>query len=99
MRVRVRSGHRKEPPCPEPGLPTRFTIGLGGVWSNVSALEYLRKQWNRTDSTDGDITSYAVTPTGDATSSSSTATAGSASASTRAAPPTEPGPSSSRARH
>jgi alpha-L-fucosidase len=41
-------------------LPQSITIDLGGVWSNVSTLEYLPKQWNRTDSTDGDITSYAI---------------------------------------
>jgi alpha-L-fucosidase len=41
-------------------LPQSITIDLGGVWSNVSTLEYLPKQWNRTDSTDGDITSYTI---------------------------------------
>ncbi|ANS62431.1 calx-beta domain-containing protein [Streptomyces lincolnensis] len=41
-------------------LPQSITIDLGGVWNNVSALEYLPKQWNRTNSTDGDITSYTV---------------------------------------
>ncbi|MEV6592643.1 alpha-L-fucosidase [Streptomyces acidicola] len=41
-------------------LPQSITIDLGGVWSNVSTLEYLPKQWNRTDSTDGDITSYTL---------------------------------------
>ncbi|WP_329416632.1 alpha-L-fucosidase [Streptomyces sp. NBC_00704] len=41
-------------------LPQSVTIDLGGVWSNVSTLEYLPKQWNRTESTDGDITSYTI---------------------------------------
>jgi len=43
-----------------PSLPHSITIDLGGVWSNVSTLEYLPKQWNRTESTDGDITSYTI---------------------------------------
>jgi alpha-L-fucosidase len=41
-------------------LPQAITIDLGGVWSNVSTLEYLPKQWSRTNSTDGDITSYTI---------------------------------------
>jgi len=41
-------------------LPQSITIDLGGVWSNVSTLEYLPKQWNRTNTTDGDITSYTI---------------------------------------
>lgn len=41
-------------------LPHTVTVDLGGVWSNVSTLEYLPKQWNRTGSTDGDITSYTI---------------------------------------
>ncbi|ONI91057.1 alpha-L-fucosidase [Saccharothrix sp. ALI-22-I] len=41
-------------------LPQSITIDLGGVWSNVSTLEYLPKQWNRSNSTDGDITSYTI---------------------------------------
>ncbi len=41
-------------------LPQSVTIDLGGVWSNVSTLEYLPKQWNRNNSTDGDITSYTI---------------------------------------
>ncbi|MFD3505789.1 alpha-L-fucosidase [Streptomyces sp. NPDC058676] len=43
-----------------PALPHSITIDLGGVWSNVSTLEYLPKQWNRSNSTDGDITSYTI---------------------------------------
>ncbi|KFF96155.1 alpha-L-fucosidase, partial [Streptomyces scabiei] len=43
-----------------PALPHSITIDLGGVWSNVSTLEYLPKQWSRNDSTDGDITSYTI---------------------------------------
>ncbi|BFV55039.1 hypothetical protein KCMC57_up01430 [Kitasatospora sp. CMC57] len=41
-------------------LPQSITIDLGGVWSNVSTLENLPKQWNRNNSTDGDITSYTI---------------------------------------
>ncbi|MFD5747466.1 RICIN domain-containing protein [Streptomyces sp. NPDC127033] len=41
-------------------LPQAITVDLGGVWSNISTLEYLPKQWNRTNSTDGDITSYTI---------------------------------------
>ncbi|MFJ9380892.1 RICIN domain-containing protein [Streptomyces sp. NPDC101455] len=41
-------------------LPHSITIDLGGVWSNVSTLEYLPKQWNRTESSAGDITGYTV---------------------------------------
>ncbi|WP_257234871.1 discoidin domain-containing protein, partial [Streptomyces sp. JV178] len=43
-----------------PALPHSITIDLGGVWSDVSTLEYLPKQWNRSNSTDGDITSYTI---------------------------------------
>ncbi|MDC2947374.1 alpha-L-fucosidase [Streptomyces heilongjiangensis] len=46
-------------------LPQSITIDLGGVWSNVSSLEYLPKQWNRTNSTDGDITSYTISTSTD----------------------------------
>ncbi|WP_037684266.1 RICIN domain-containing protein, partial [Streptomyces griseus] len=48
-------------------LPHSITIDLGGVWSNVSTLEYLPKQWNRSNSTDGDITSYTVSTSTDGT--------------------------------
>ncbi|MET8947072.1 RICIN domain-containing protein [Streptomyces sp. NPDC004542] len=48
-------------------LPQSITIDLGGVWSDVSALEYLPKQWNRTGSTDGDITSYTISTSTDGT--------------------------------
>ncbi|WP_328675029.1 alpha-L-fucosidase [Streptomyces sp. NBC_00343] len=48
-------------------LPHSITIDLGGVWSNVSTLEYLPKQWSRTDSTDGDITSYTIYTSTDGT--------------------------------
>ena len=41
-------------------LPQSITVDLGGVWSNVSTLEYLPKQWGRNESTDGDITSYTI---------------------------------------
>lgn len=46
-------------------LPQTITIDLGGVWSNISTLEYLPKQWSRTDSTDGDITSYTISTSTD----------------------------------
>ena len=41
-------------------LPQAVTIALGGVWSNVSTLQYLPKQWNRSGNTNGDITGYKV---------------------------------------
>lgn len=41
-------------------LPHSITIDLGGIWSNVSTLEYLPKQWSRSNATDGDITSYTI---------------------------------------
>ncbi|WP_199788650.1 RICIN domain-containing protein [Streptomyces sp. 351MFTsu5.1] len=50
-----------------PALPHSITIDLGGVWSNVSTLEYLPKQWNRTNTTDGDITSYTISTSTDGT--------------------------------
>jgi alpha-L-fucosidase len=46
-------------------LPQTITVDLGGVWSNISTLEYLPKQWNRTNSTDGDITSYTISTSTD----------------------------------
>ncbi|MEU0412892.1 RICIN domain-containing protein [Streptomyces griseorubiginosus] len=48
-------------------LPHSITIDLGGVWSNISTLEYLPKQWNRTGTTDGDITSYTISTSTDGT--------------------------------
>lgn len=48
-------------------LPQSITIDLGGVWSDVSSLEYLPKQWSRTNSTDGDITSYTILTSTDGT--------------------------------
>ncbi|RSM65579.1 alpha-L-fucosidase [Actinoplanes sp. ATCC 53533] len=41
-------------------LPQSITLDLGGVWSDISTLEYLPKQWNRHYLTDGDITSYTI---------------------------------------
>lgn len=55
-------------------LPNALTIDLGGVWSNVSTLEYLPKQWNRNDSTDGDITSYTIHTSTDGTNFTQVAT-------------------------
>ncbi|WP_405970487.1 RICIN domain-containing protein [Streptomyces sp. NBC_00988] len=55
-------------------LPHSVTIDLGGVWSNVSTLEYLPKQWNRTNSTDGDITSYTIYTSTDGTAFTQVAT-------------------------
>lgn len=46
-------------------LPQAITIDLGGVWSNVSTLQYLPKQFNRSGATDGDITSYSVSTSTD----------------------------------
>ncbi|MFF7048027.1 RICIN domain-containing protein [Streptomyces griseorubiginosus] len=57
-----------------PALPHSITIDLGGVWSNVSTLEYLPKQWNRTNTTDGDITSYAISTSTDGTNFTQVAT-------------------------
>ncbi|MFJ9743186.1 alpha-L-fucosidase [Streptomyces sp. NPDC101166] len=48
-------------------LPQSITVDLGGVWSDVSTLEYLPKQWNRNNSTDGDIISYAIHTSTDGT--------------------------------
>ncbi|MEU6223265.1 alpha-L-fucosidase [Streptomyces sp. NPDC047042] len=55
-------------------LPHSITIDLGGVWSNVSTLEYLPKQWNRNDATDGDITSYTISTSTDGTNFTQVAT-------------------------
>jgi alpha-L-fucosidase len=41
-------------------LPQSITVDLGGVWSDISTLEYLPKQWNRQYLTDGDITAYTI---------------------------------------
>ncbi len=41
-------------------LPQSITIDLGGVWSDITTLEYLPKRWNRNNTTDGDITAYTV---------------------------------------
>ncbi|MGY1495267.1 RICIN domain-containing protein [Streptomyces sp. QTS52] len=49
-----------------PSQPHSITIDLGGVWSDVSTLEYLPKQWNRNNSTDGGITSYTISTSTDA---------------------------------
>jgi alpha-L-fucosidase len=55
-------------------LPHALTIDLGGVWSDVSTLEYLPKQWDRTDTTDGDITSYTISTSTDGTNFTEVAT-------------------------
>ncbi|WP_060882283.1 RICIN domain-containing protein [Streptomyces caniscabiei] len=55
-------------------LPHSITIDLGGVWSDVSTLEYLPKQWNRNNSTDGDITSYTISTSTDGTNFTQVAT-------------------------
>ncbi|MER8011902.1 RICIN domain-containing protein [Streptomyces sp. NPDC094149] len=57
-----------------PALPHSITIDLGGVWSNVSTLEYLPKQWNRSNTTDGDITSYTISTSTDGTNFTQVAT-------------------------
>ncbi|PZF99466.1 alpha-L-fucosidase [Micromonospora endophytica] len=43
-----------------PALPQSITVDLGGVWSNVSTLEYLPKQLSRGSGNNGDITSYTI---------------------------------------
>lgn len=55
-------------------LPQTITIDLGGVWSNVSTLEYLPKQWNRTNSTDGDITAATIATSTDGVTFTTVAT-------------------------
>ncbi|MER7837738.1 RICIN domain-containing protein [Streptomyces sp. NPDC096040] len=55
-------------------LPQSITIDLGGVWTNVSTLEYLPKQWNRNNTTDGDITSYTISASTDGTNFTQVAT-------------------------
>ncbi|WP_371664585.1 alpha-L-fucosidase [Streptomyces sp. NBC_00280] len=57
-----------------PSLPHAITIDLGGVWSDVSTLEYLPKQWNRNNSTDGDITWYTISTSTDGTTFTQVAT-------------------------
>jgi len=57
-----------------PGPAHSITIDLGGVWSNVSTLEYLPKQWNRNNNTDGDITSYTISTSTDGTNFTQVAT-------------------------
>jgi alpha-L-fucosidase len=47
------------------GFPQSITFDLGGLYSNVSTLEYLPKQWGRTNTTDGDITGYAISTSTD----------------------------------
>jgi alpha-L-fucosidase len=56
-------------------LPQSITIDLGGVWSNISTLEYLPKQWNRNNSTDGDITACTISTSTDGTTFTQVATA------------------------
>nr|WP_202970676.1 discoidin domain-containing protein [Saccharothrix sp. ALI-22-I] len=56
-------------------LPQTITVDLGAVWSNVSTLEYLPKQWNRSNSTDGDITSATISTSTDGVTFSTVATA------------------------
>ncbi|MEU5312410.1 RICIN domain-containing protein [Streptomyces sp. NPDC021562] len=46
-------------------LPQSITVDLGGVWSNISSLEYLPKQWNRSNTTDGDITACTISTSTD----------------------------------
>ncbi|WP_082404637.1 alpha-L-fucosidase [Saccharothrix sp. NRRL B-16348] len=55
-------------------LPQTITIDLGGVWSNVSTLEYLPKQWNRTNATDGDITAATIATSTDGVAFTTVAT-------------------------
>ncbi|WEH20090.1 alpha-L-fucosidase [Streptomyces sp. VNUA24] len=55
-------------------LPQTITIDLGGVWNNITTLEYLPKQWNRNNSTDGDITSCTISTSTDGTTFTQVAT-------------------------
>ncbi|MFI7403972.1 RICIN domain-containing protein [Streptomyces sp. NPDC049541] len=56
-------------------LPQTITVDLGGLWSNISTLEYLPKQWNRTNTTDGDITACTISTSTDGTTFTQVATA------------------------
>ncbi|MFF4488788.1 RICIN domain-containing protein [Streptomyces sp. NPDC001544] len=56
-------------------LPQSITIDLGGAWSNISGLEYLPKQWNRNNSTDGDITACTISTSTDGVTFTQVATA------------------------
>jgi alpha-L-fucosidase len=56
-------------------LPQSITIDLGGVYSNISCLEYLPKQWKRNNSTDGDITACTISTSTDGTNFTQVATA------------------------
>jgi len=55
-------------------LPHTITVDLGGVWNNISTLEYLPKQWDRHYLTDGDITSYTISTSIDGITFSKAAT-------------------------
>ncbi|MFD5543202.1 RICIN domain-containing protein [Streptomyces sp. NPDC127079] len=57
-------------------LPQSLTIDLGGVWNNISCLEYLPKQWNRNNTTDGDITACTISTSTDGTNFTQVATVG-----------------------
>lgn len=64
---------------PTPGtgalaLPQAITVDLGGVWNNITTLEYLPKQWDRNESTDGDITSYTISTSTDGVTFTTVAT-------------------------
>ena len=41
-------------------FPQAITVDLGAVYTNISTLEYLPKQWGRNNTSDGDITSYTI---------------------------------------
>ncbi|WP_426997821.1 RICIN domain-containing protein [Pseudarthrobacter sp. N5] len=48
------------PGTAELAMPVSITLDLGGIYNNVTTLEYLPKQWSRENGTDGDVTSFEV---------------------------------------
>ncbi|WP_267277054.1 alpha-L-fucosidase [Arthrobacter sp. CDRTa11] len=49
----------------ELAMPVSITLDLGGVYSGITTLEYLPKQWFRENGTDGDVTSFEVSASAD----------------------------------
>uniref|UniRef100_UPI003F4976E8 alpha-L-fucosidase n=1 Tax=Paenarthrobacter nicotinovorans TaxID=29320 RepID=UPI003F4976E8 len=56
------------------GTPVSITLDLGGIYTNVTTLEYLPKQWKRENGTDGDVTSYDISTSTDGQSFTTVAT-------------------------
>lgn len=44
----------------ELAMPVSITLDLGGIYTGVTTLEYLPKQWSRANGTDGDVTSFEI---------------------------------------